>query len=415
MGQIFEYVKIAYKSIVSNKGRTFLTMLGIIIGIASVIMISGLGSGVKNAITGALGDMFKGQTYIYAYNDVYISQEDLNYVKENVPELIICSPETTFYGYETYSVKGNYTADLTMVNETYEFNETYGKGMLYGRYFTEDEVDNGELVCVMREDEAISFFGSADVVGQEIIVVIDDTEVTFKVVGVRNASESQTLSLLGMVSTESRNITLEVPYTFYEEISGYDWYSTDFYSILVSLDSTVDATEVVKRVVDILEARNNCRGEEQFTIDSFDSEMETVNKVIGYVTVFIAFVSAISLVVGGVGVMNIMLVSVTERTQEIGIRKALGARTGSIMIQFLSEAGMITFVGGLIGVIVGYAGAEALCLIAGAIVKMSINIDVSIPIVIASCLFSTAIGVGFGIFPAKKAAKLSPIEALRQE
>ena len=110
-----------------------------------------------------------------------------------------------------------------------------------------------------------------------------------------------------------------------------------------------------------------------------------------------------------------MLVSVTERTQEIGIRKALGARTGSIMVQFLAEAAMITFVGGIIGVIAGYIGAEVLCLIVGAIVKLKIGISVSVPIVALSCVFSTAVGIGFGIVPARKAAHLSPIEALRQE
>ena len=113
--------------------------------------------------------------------------------------------------------------------------------------------------------------------------------------------------------------------------------------------------------------------------------------------------------------MNIMLVSVTERTQEIGIRKALGARTGSIMVQFLAEAAMITFVGGLLGVLIGYGGAEVLCLIVSAIAKISVNISINPVIVLVATLFSVAIGIGFGIIPARKAAKLSPIEALRQE
>lgn len=389
-------------------------MLGIIIGISAVIMISGLGSGVKNVVSGSLGDMFRGQTYIYAYNDVLITHEDIEYLKENVPELKLCTSEDYLSGMEVYSAKGSFSLNATLVNETYEYFETYGKGMLHGRYMTKDECENGEAVCVIREQEAISFFGSADVVGQEITANIDGVDVTLTIVGVRKATESQLVNMMGALEG-SHVLNLEVPYKLYESLTGYDWYSTDYYSILISTDSTNDASEVINRVVNILEARHSCRGEEQFSVDSFDSYMETINKVIGYVTIFISFVSAISLIVGGVGVMNIMLVSVTERTQEIGIRKALGARTGSIMIQFLAEAAMITFVGGIIGVIVGYIGAEILCLIAGSIVKMTINISVSIPIVILSCVFSTAVGIGFGIIPARKAAHLSPIEALRQE
>lgn len=414
MGQFFEYIKIAYKSIASNKGRTFLTMLGIIIGISSVIMISGVGSGVKNVVSGSLGDLFRGQTYIHALDEEVITKEDVEYISANVPELVLCTPELYPMAMEVESVKGTFTLSMVLVNETYEYYETYGKGMLHGRYFTKEEVERGERVCVLRETDAISFFGSADVVGQEISTEMEGVNVSFKIVGVRNSTDSQLVGMMGLLDG-AHSLNAEVPYTCYESITGDDWYSTDFSSLLLSINSTDDAAEILERVVGILEARHFCKGEDRFYVDSFDTEMEGVNKVIGYVTLFISFVSAISLVVGGVGVMNIMLVSVTERTQEIGIRKALGARTGSIMVQFLAEAAMITFVGGIIGVIAGYIGAEVLCLIVGAIVKLKIGISVSVPIVALSCVFSTAVGIGFGIVPARKAAHLSPIEALRQE
>ena len=128
-----------------------------------------------------------------------------------------------------------------------------------------------------------------------------------------------------------------------------------------------------------------------------------------------SFIAAISLVVGGVGVMNIMLVSVTERTQEIGIRKALGARTSSIMIQFLAESAVLTAVGGIFGIIIGYLGAELLCFIASKIIKMNVVATISPLVVLLVVGFSAAIGIFFGLHPAKKAARLNPIEALRQE
>lgn len=410
MGQLLEYIKIAFKSIISNKGRTFLTMLGIIIGISAVIMISGLGSGVENAVDGELGAMFAGQTYIYSGGEEYITLEDIEYIKNKIPGFDICTMNDNSYGDAT-SIKGDFNVSLVNVNETYENYDTNGKGMLYGKYFTEDDVKNGNLVCVIGEADAQKFFGSKDVVGQEIPIEIYGQSASFRIVGVRNATKSAIMNLMNGMNGNS--ITVEVPYSAVSKISGDDYYI--YYSMLVRSKEADKASDYIKQAISILEARHDVRGQDQYMIDSFDTYMETINKVIGYLTAFIAFVSMISLLVGGIGVMNIMLVSVTERTQEIGIRKALGARTGSIMIQFLAEAAMITFVGGVIGVIIGYGGAEILCLIVSAIVKISVNISVNPLIVFIATFFSVAIGIGFGIIPARKAAKLSPIEALRQE
>ena len=144
-------------------------------------------------------------------------------------------------------------------------------------------------------------------------------------------------------------------------------------------------------------------------LENFNDYMTQINDVLGYITVFVVFVAAISLLVGGIGVMNIMLVSVTERTREIGIRKALGARTSSIMTQFLSESAIISLTGGVIGIILGILGAFLLCALIGLTPKVNFST------VFGATFFSSAVGIFFGIYPAKKAAKLSPIEALRHE
>ncbi len=411
MGQFLEYVKIAYKSILSNKGRTFLTMLGIIIGISSVIMITGLGSGVRNALDGSLGDLFRGQTYIYSVGTENITVDDINYIKNNVKDLKMCTEEM-YYSGTSDSVKGVFNIDYYMVNETYEFFAV--EGLLHGRYFTEEEVERGDNVAVIDEAGAKGYFGSTDVVGQTILVDLYGDVLEYRIVGVRKAKDSQLMNMVNTLNGDTKLIKLEVPYTHYSKAMNDTWLIDNMSSVLISSDSD-NVNETLKRIVNILEARHDVRGEEQFYIDSFDSYMEKINQVIGYVTLFIGFVSAISLMVGGIGVMNIMLVSVTERTSEIGIRKALGARTGSIMTQFLAEAAMITFVGGIIGVLLGYAGAEGLCLIVGKITKMPIHISVNVLVAFGAALFSAGVGLFFGIFPAKKAAELSPIEALRQE
>ena len=144
-------------------------------------------------------------------------------------------------------------------------------------------------------------------------------------------------------------------------------------------------------------------------MESFADAQSQIDSILSVITVFISFVAAISLLVGGIGVMNIMLVSVTERTREIGIRKSLGARTGSILLQFLAEAGIITLIGGLIGILIGSVGAVGVCSV------MGFQAQVKVTTVLFAAIFSSAVGIFFGIYPAKKAAKLSPIEALRHE
>ena len=167
--------------------------------------------------------------------------------------------------------------------------------------------------------------------------------------------------------------------------------------------------QVAQDVMEYWENKFDCKGKNLIRVESFGDYMDQMNQVLDYITLFVGLVAAISLLVGGIGVMNIMLVSVTERTREIGIRKALGARTSSIMLQFLSESAIITLLGGLIGIVLGVGGAYLICHLIGFTAK------VNVASVVIATVFSAAVGIFFGLYPARKAARLSPIEALRHE
>ena len=164
----------------------------------------------------------------------------------------------------------------------------------------------------------------------------------------------------------------------------------------------------------LLEQRHQASGEDYYQIQSFQDVVSMLNDMMGMITAFISFVAGISLLVGGIGVMNIMLVSVTERTREIGIRKALGAKTSSIMLQFLAESAILTVIGGIMGILTGIAGGYGLCFLMSAGQEMTITPGISVSTVLIATLFSCAVGIFFGIYPARKAAALSPIEALRR-
>lgn len=417
MGQIFEYLKISIKSILDNKMRSILTMFGIIIGIGSVIMIVSVGNGVKGSISGQLDSAFGGQTYITAgkiqgmaitevYPEAAITPEEIDAIRESFPHIKTFSMEEAGYA-KAISLKGEKKAYYYAVNETYEFQKP--QGFVAGRYFTDEEYNTASPVCVLNVNSAKNLFGHTDVVGQTFTFELDGVSRELRVVGVRDKSDSELYNL----AYNEDEVEFDMPYTLYRQIKGDE--NPSFLQILFMSDSVKDAEDTVKKIIVYLEAKKNLRGQDKLSYISFTSYLDNIMKIVNYITIFIAFVAAISLGVGGVGVMNIMLVSVTERTREIGIRKALGARTSSIMIQFLAESALLTFIGGLLGLLFGYLGGELICFIISKVAKMDIVAQISGWTVFAITAFSTAIGIFFGIYPAGKAAKLNPIEALRQE
>ena len=410
MSGLFEYVKMAIQNIRANKGRSFLTMLGIIIGIASVIAIVSIGEGTKNQMNSEINGIGGGQIYISVSNDAVIESEFIT--TDDIEEIrgldaVEGVNVSESYDGETVTGKGNFSIMLT--GEGPDAKMLNNSEIKYGSYFGETEIEEGKNVCVISDSDAKRLFGTDDVVGMSLDITCYDSSKTFRIMGVTTQKENGTFV---SYTYEGMPVTVNVPYSSMEDLVG----STDeFYSLTIQGDKTQDSQIIADQVVHLLEKRHQCAGEDYFQVQSFQDVMQSMNQMLGMVTAFISFVAGISLLVGGIGVMNIMLVSVTERTREIGIRKSLGAKTSSIMMQFLAEAAILTVIGGVIGIILGVLAAHGICTIISGSMGMTITPGISLTVILAATLFSCAVGVFFGIYPAKKAAKLSPIEALRHE
>ena len=405
MAQIWEYIKIALMNIKSNKGRSVLTMLGIIIGIASVIMIISIGNGVRNQINSDLDSMAGGQIAIYTNdsskdNTVTFNDEDFEAIMEKVPNVKGVTPKYSMYA-AGEGRKGNFEAIVYAGNEALEYCAAT-EPIVKGRYFTASDYYSGNKVCVITEGSAIKLFGTTDVVGMSFDVTIYNVTQELTIVGIREDSSAVMLSMLS-----GDYLQVELPMTTLG--ASYDFYVEDFTQFYIVAEASEDSAQIAEDSIRLMENRHGVRGENKILVESFADYTEQYDSILGVITVFISFVAAISLLVGGIGVMNIMLVSVTERTREIGIRKSLGARTGSILLQFLAEAGIITLLGGIIGIVLGGLGAAGICS------AMGFATQIKASTVIIATLFSSAVGIFFGIYPAKKAAKLSPIEALGHE
>ena len=409
MGGLFEYIKMAVQNIRANKGRSFLTMLGIIIGIASVIAIVSIGEGTKNQMNSEIDGIGGGQIAVSVSNDAiteseFITAEDVQAVREiNTIEGVNVSES---YDGETVTGKGNFSIMLTA--EGPDAKLLNNSEMKYGNYFGENEIEEGKNVCVISDADAKRLFGTDDVVGMNLDITCYDSSKSFRIMGVTTQKENGTFV---SYTYDGMPVTVNIPYSSMEDLVG----ATDeFYSLMIQGDKTLDSQIIADQVVHVLEKRHQCAGEEYFQVQSFQDVMQSMNEMLGMVTAFISFVAGISLLVGGIGVMNIMLVSVTERTREIGIRKSLGAKTSSIMLQFLAEAAILTVIGGLIGIILGILAAYGICSVISGSIGMTIIPGISPTVIFVATLFSCAVGVFFGIYPAKKAARLSPIEALRR-
>lgn len=405
----FENLKIALESIRSNTMRSLLTMLGIIIGIASVIMIVSVGNGA----TGEVVAMFEqlgantielGTTSEAMETDA-ITFEDLAAIKEKLPSVKYASPLLGNRG--TVSTEnGEATAVVTAGSADLQY--VYTQEFVTGRFFLENEYDTSRPVIVLSENGAKKLFGTADCLGQTVSLSVGGHRMKVTIIGVTEETNTGASDMAAMMGMDGANTpaTLFLPATTYLELMGETSTLDSVYLVAASQEEMDDAAD---SAVALLEARHGNQGRNAYKAQNFLNALSAFETMMNLLTTFVAAVAGISLLVGGIGVMNIMLVSVTERTREIGIRKALGARTGTILFQFLTESAIITLIGGAIGLALGIAGAYLI----GHYVSVTPN--VTLPIVLIALVFSASVGMFFGIYPARKAARMRPIEALRRD
>lgn len=414
---ISESLKIAVKCIKSNWMRSLLTMLGIIIGISSVIMIIGAGTGVRDYIVGLIEDMGSNAVLVNvdaasATDNDYITLNDVDNIKNKVQGVERCSPMLMGFGRATIDKTATEaTAMLIGVNSDVQFALT--NSCEYGRFFTDEEYEANAPVAVIGTNSAEMAFGYTDATNEYITVSSSGKSMKIKVCGVANIDAmasslggSSAMSNMFSSGTDQLIVALFMPCTTLTQITGAD---AKLGSVFVIAEEGYDYDAVGNAAVNYLKAAHGNFSNNMYTAQNMATYVEIVNIIMSVLTAFIACVGAISLIVGGIGVMNIMLVSVTERTREIGIRKSLGAKTKVITMQFLTESIILCLIGGLIGVLIGVSGAFAACSI------IDIKPNITWWLILVALLFSSGVGLFFGIYPARKAAQMSPIDALRSE
>ena len=410
---IIENIRIAVFSIRTNLTRSLLTMLGIIIGVASVISIVTVGNGGRDYIVGMIESMGSNMVSITVANDVattndYITDADIEAIKRLESVGVVTPLAFNMAMCESDSEKGT---GMIMAGTT-DLQHIMASKMLYGRFYNQSDYEAGRYVVCIDNLSAYSLFGYENCVGEKLNITYNGNTVAFKIIGVGDSTSMSDMdieSIATMMESSSAMgtmVSVMMPSTTYNEFFAQNGKYQMVY-LTANDDRFLDSAGA--SAVNVLEARHSNSGRGVYNVSNMATYIELINTVINVFTAFIAAVGAISLVVGGIGVMNIMLVSVTERTREIGIRKALGAKTSTIMLQFLTESVILCCIGGFIGLVLGVGGALAVA----AYVDVPISIQFST--ILLAVGFSSAIGIFFGIYPARRAAKMLPIEALRRD
>ena len=387
--------KMALRSISSNKLRAALTMLGIIIGVMALVVLVSLVNGATSSVTDAVSGLGTSMLTVSISDDkgMPLDLDTVNgYMEEEGIGLVApyISSSVTASGDEE-------SGEVTVYGATPAFYDVQGMQLAMGRFLKTSDVENHTYVCVINETAATELIGYVDCVDQAISL----NGVEYTIVGVLSDNEDSLTSMM-----TSGSLAVYLPYTSLLRLS--DSLTSEVTTFYVSAPENGTMETVETAMTNILMERFE-EDDEAFSISSQSVLEDTMSSITSILTILLGGIAAISLVVGGIGIMNIMLVTVTERTREIGIRKAIGASRGTILSQFLMEAVVLCMLGCALGIFLSWAILQTVTTVVSSL-NMTFSLDGGV--VLIAVLFCFVIGVVFGLYPANKAAKMKPIDAL---